>query len=149
MELLWTSQHRFLCQDCFTFHVTFYIGAYQSGYALSICKKSCAVGYYTFGHEVGHNFGAGHDIRVYPNPFISYGRGHLIQPTGSTYRTIMAYGTTGHWTRVNYYSSPDVTFPATGTSTGIAGVSNNARVITENRFKIAALGNESGSCGGL
>ena len=59
----------------------------------------------------------------------------------------MAYGTTGHWTRVNYYSSPDIIFPATGTPTGVAGVSNNARVITENRFKIAALGDESGSCG--
>ena len=125
------------------------LGAYQSGYAISIIKKSCAVGYYTFGQMLGQNFGADHDIRVSPKPFIPYGRGHLILPTGSTYRTILAYGTTGHWNRVNYYSSPHVIFPATGTPTGIAGVSNNARVITENRFKIAALGDESGSCGGL
>ena len=50
--------------------------------------------------------------------------------------------------KVNYYSNPDVTFPATGTPTGVEGVSNNAKVMTEVRFNMAAMGDESGTCRG-
>ena len=124
-----------------------YANFFNRRYALQVVQKSCALGYYTFGHELGHNFGADHDPRVVPRPRVSYGRGHLILPSGSRYRTVMAYGTDGHWTRVNYWSNPDVIFPATNTPTGVRGVSNNARVLTENRFTLAAYGDESGSCG--
>jgi hypothetical protein len=46
----------------------------------------------------------------------------------------MAYQGFGHSTRVNYYSNPFVTFPRTGTPTGVTGMANNARVITMNRL---------------
>ena len=58
----------------------------------------------------------------------------------------MAYSTTGHWPKVNYYSNPDVIFPRTGTPTGFGGVSNNARVLKEMIGQMAALGDESGTC---
>ena len=35
--------------------------AYNNGNTVSLAKKSCAVGYYSFGHEIGHNMGATHD----------------------------------------------------------------------------------------
>ena len=128
------------------------IGAYANGHTFSVTEKSCALGYYTFGHELGHNFGCAHDKGTHINPDFSYGHGHLIQPTGSSkysgYRTNMAYFSSGHYVKVNYYSNPDVIFPDTGTPTGVAGLSNNAKVITDNRYTFAALGDESGVCEG-
>ena len=48
----------------------------------------------------------------------------------------MAYNAFGHKNRVNYYSNPNVIFPTTGTATGVVGLSNNARVISENRWEL-------------
>ena len=41
-----------------------FFGEYDSGDTLSALAKSCAVGSYSFGHEVGHNFGCQHDLDV-------------------------------------------------------------------------------------
>merc|ERR1719412_1825009 len=126
-----------------------YLDTWDSGNTISVTKKSCATGYFSFGHELGHNFGATHDPDTSDNYYYSYGHGHLIeQGSASTgYRTILAYNAAGHYTRVNYYSNPSVTYPTTGTSTGVAGLSNNAAVITENRQAFADLGDESAACG--
>ena len=125
-------------------------GTYATGTSVSVSKKSCALGYYSFGHELGHNLGATHNPESSSNPWFSYGHGHLIQPTGqkkwSGYRTILAYYSEGHNERVNYYSNPNVNFPGTGTPTGVADLSDNARVITDNRHAFAAVGDESGVC---
>ena len=43
-------------------------------------QKGCALGYYSFGHELGHNFGAGHNKEQGFNNDYYYGHGHLIQP---------------------------------------------------------------------
>lgn len=118
------------------------------GYTISVCQKSCALGYYSFGHELGHNMGLGHNPEQSSNSYYAYGTGHLIQqgsaPTG--YRTILAYSASGHRRRVNYYSNPDKTYAPTGTPLGIAGVSNNAAVLMQNRLAMQAVGDESASC---
>jgi len=121
------------------------------GYSLSVTQKDCALGYYTFGHETAHNFGAHHDPDQATNSWYPEGHGHLItkkngKPSG--FRTCLAYYSKGYGNKVNYYSNPDVTFPATGTPTGVEGVSNNAKVMTEVRFNMAAMGDESGTCRG-
>ncbi len=36
-------------------------------------------GYYSFGHEIGHNIGADHNPEVARNKVYPYGYGHLIQ----------------------------------------------------------------------
>ena len=99
-------------------------------------------------HELGHNFGAHHNIEEDTNSNYPYGHGHLIGAgngvEGST--TILAYTRTGHRTRANYYSNPDLVYPPTGTPLGVRGVSNNARLFTENREVFAAIGDESGEC---
>ena len=96
----------------------------------------------------GHNYGCYHNPEITDNPFFPHGHAHLIeQGSASTgYRTILAYSASGHSTRVNYYSNPSVDYPVTGTATGVVGVSNNAAVITSNRFSFAGLGDESASC---
>ena len=128
-----------------------YLNTISSGITFTATMKSCAVGYYSFGHELGHNIGLTHDPATSANSNYPYGHGHLIaQGTASTgYRTILAYSATGHSTRVNYYSNPDVSYPATGTPTGVKGLSNNAALLIQNRMSLAAVGDESTTCGSL
>ena len=73
----------------------------------------------------------------------------MFQGSGTNsngYRTILAYSSEGHRHRVNYNSNPNVILPDTGTPTGLAGISDNAAVLTRNRFMLAALGDESAGC---
>ena len=125
-----------------------YFNTIQTGKTLSASRKDCAQGGFSFGHELAHNFGCHHDPAQYNNQFYPYGHGHLInQGTGNMgYRSLMAFRAPGFETRVNYYSNPDVLYPGTNTPTGVIGLSNNARVITENRMRMAAIGNESSIC---
>ena len=58
----------------------------------------------------------------------------------------MGYEVSNHGDRINYYSNPAVTLPATGTPTGAAGESDVARVFMENIDTVSALGDESASC---
>jgi len=120
-----------------------YKNSISSGETISVIRKSCALGYYSFGHEIGHNIGLQGDLEE--NSAYPFGHGHLIeQGTALTgYRTIMAFYAPGHATRVNYYSNPEITFPVTGTTTGISEVSDNVQVLNENRFDLAAIGDES------
>merc|ERR1719228_1678821 len=134
------------------------IDAIEAGETVSVVTKSCALGYFSFGHELAHNFGCYHNRETgHINPYYSYGQGHLIeQGSASTgYRSILAYSASGHRTRVNYYSNPDVNYPTTGTPTGTppgtpsgtAG-SNNAYVLTRNRVALRDVGDESKACKG-
>ena len=125
-----------------------YMAASSSGNTLSVVKKSCALGYFSFGHEVAHNFGASHNSEAASNKHYRDGHAHLIQPGAAStgYRTILSYEAEGYKLRVNYYSNPAVIFPITGTPTGVEGVSNNAAVLMRNIDTFSALGDESGTC---
>merc|ERR1712112_555471 len=100
-----------------------YLHTYASGLTVSVTKKSCATGYYSFGHEIGHNFGSNHNPEQYSSTS-GDGYGHLIKPTGETefsgFRTILAYFAAGHANRVNHYSNPNVLY--NGNPTGVEGV---------------------------
>ncbi len=121
-----------------------YLDTIGNGYTFSVTKKSCAVGYYSFGHEVGHNVGAHHNPEVANNKFYQYGHGHLISAGNGNkgVRTIMAYYASGHSYRVNYWSNPNINYPSTKTSTGVSELSDNARVWQQNRARLAAIGAE-------
>jgi hypothetical protein len=125
-----------------------YLNTIGSGTTVSAAAKNCALGYFSFGHELGHNIGLHHNIQVATNGAFSDGHGHLIaRGSASTgVRTILAYSANGHSRRVNYYSNPNVNYPGTGTPTGVTGTSNNARVLTVQRFNLARVGDESRSC---
>ena len=72
---------------------------------------------------------------------IGSSHGHLIEPgsLSTGVRSILAYNADGHGTRVNYYSNPDVTYLPTGTPTGVRNISNNAAVITANRWVVTLM----------
>merc|ERR1711934_1055837 len=113
----------------------------------SITVTKCAIGSYTFGHEVSHNFGNDHDQYDKTNK-IPYAHGYHIPGTNA--RTIMAYlrpakyGANRHTKEINYYSNPDVKFK--NVPTGVEGKADSARLITEHRFVIAGVGDESEKC---
>jgi len=121
--------------------------AFNDRRTLTVSKKICNLGYYSFGHEMAHNFGATHDKLHGTNAAFSYGYGSHIGPKflgGKGWRSIMAYSSDGYKRRANYYSNPKVKYLEY--ATGTADKEDNARVITQNRFKFAAIGDESSAC---
>ena len=125
-----------------------YLNTIGSANTISIVQKSCALGYYSFGHEVGHNMGLHHNKASAANPYYPHGHGHLIQAgsasTGA--RTILAYTAQGHSRRINYYSNPSQTYSVTGTALGVAGKADNVAVLLSNRFAMQGVGDETATC---
>lgn len=130
--------------------VVIYMGSNSYGYcglastimateanAYAAVRISCATGYYSFGHEIGHLQGARHIITNDPSttPF-AYGHGYCQPGVSFGWRTVMAYGCpNGDGTRIPYWSNPSRTYG--GVAMGVAGESNNARVLNETAFTVA------------
>jgi hypothetical protein len=83
--------------------------------AFSVVARTCATGYYSFGHEMGHNMGARHDWYVDDtlNAPYSYDKGYVNVP--DAWRTIMAYNDecadkSTSCTRLPYWSNPSVLY---------------------------------------
>jgi hypothetical protein len=122
-----------------------YFDVLAGGQTLGAVTKGCATGYYTFGHEIAHMVGALHNREAgsvnipYPTAY-----GFLMRPpVNSGYRTILAYPDEGYITRINHYSNPAISF--FNIPTGELD-SNNAQVMTERRFIMAGVGDESLAC---
>ncbi len=80
----------------------------------SLVSRTCATGYYSFGHETGHNMGAHHDrATTSQDGMYSYSHGYL--GPNYAFRTIMAYPNGS--TRINNWSNPSVLY--NGYATGI------------------------------
>jgi len=125
-----------------------YFDQISTGFTIGTVTKGCGMGYYSFGHEIGHGLGLTHDRRVSAPGTGStpYSFGYIIYQ--GWYRTIMAYNDQGE-TRVNYYSSPNVWYKKNilaGSYVTGDGENDNARVLRENRFAAANIGNEQGRC---
>lgn len=97
----------------------------NQGLGFSVTAYSCATGYYSFGHEIGHNMGARHD-RYVDSGSTPYASGHGYVNKTARVRSIMAYNNdcsnSGfNCTRVNHWSAADRVY---GAST-VIGDSNN------------------------
>ncbi|MBN7138633.1 hypothetical protein A7A76_05845 [Lysobacter enzymogenes] len=103
--------------------------------AFSVVGASCMTGYYSFAHEIGHNFGAHHDPSNGNNTIYPYGHGYW--GPGNAWRTIMAYSCGSNCPRLNYWSNPNITY--NGAPMGTAAKSNNARVLNERAATVAAF----------
>ncbi|KAI2492460.1 Metallo-peptidase family M12B Reprolysin-like [Fragilaria crotonensis] len=57
--------------------------------AFTLVHWSCATGYYSFGHEIGHNMGCNHDIRNAGGASGGYNYGY--QDPSARFRSILAY----------------------------------------------------------
>ena len=92
-----------------------YIGTPSSSFASSafaVIPNGCAVGNYSFPHELGHNFGLLHDrfVAAGSSPAYPYGYGYV--DTADQFRDIMAYANDcgGSCPRIQYFSNPNLTF---------------------------------------
>ncbi len=104
--------------------------------AFSVVSYSCMTGYYSFAHEIGHNFGALHDPANDPSN-TPYAYGHGYQSPTKAWRTIMAYNCSPSCPRINYWSNPGKTLG--GQAMGTTTRSNNARVLNERVNTVAAF----------
>lgn len=92
-------------------------GSISTGFAansFAVVSRTCATGYYSFAHEMGHNMGAHHD-RISASPQqgaypYSYGYQWFDTVNSVWYRTVMAYNVYGSDIRVNQWSNPNVSY---------------------------------------
>ncbi len=99
-------------QYCGMSYMMSFEGSYFQSSAFSVVARVCATGYYSLGHELGHNMGAHHDW--YVNSSVSpstYSHGYVNAADG--WRTIMAYNTEctdqgRTCTRLQFWSNPNV-----------------------------------------
>ena len=84
--------------------------------AFSVVARTCATGYYSFSHEIGHNQGSMHD-RANAGGQGVYPYGYGFQAPSNNFRTIMAYNCPSGCPRVQHFSNPSVNY--NGEPTGI------------------------------
>jgi hypothetical protein len=98
--------------------------------AISIVSIQCAATDWTLAHEVGHNRGCAHNREDAGLPgAYSYSYGHRFDAGGGHYSTVMAYNDSqGNYTRIPYFSNPDVEYSGvpTGVVPGLVGEAHNA-----------------------
>ncbi|MBF0527501.1 MAG: hypothetical protein HQK56_20665, partial [Deltaproteobacteria bacterium] len=108
--------------------------------AFAVVARTCATGYYSFAHEMGHNMGCNHDrANAGGQGLYTYSYGYQ-ELTNHSFRTIMAYDCAGtSCPRINYWSNPDVSY--TGLPTGVvytAGNSaDNRRTLNSSAYTVA------------
>ncbi len=103
--------------------------------AFAVVDRTCATGYYSFGHELGHNMGLNHAREDYAGtPTGAYPYSFGYKWTG--YRTVMAYAP---GTRILYFSNPNVQYLGnpTGVSEAAGNSANNALSLNNTRVTVA------------
>jgi hypothetical protein len=91
--------------------------------AFAVVKRTCATGYYSFGHELGHNMGARHDWYV-DSGVTPYTYAHGYLSVADRWRSVMSYNNECAAAGVNcarlpYWSNPEVSFG--GVPMGVPG----------------------------
>lgn len=109
--------------------------------AFSVVHYSCATGYYSFGHEIGHNFALRHNVEV-DDKTVPFSDGHGYQSPAQDARTVMSYDCETDCVRYPLFSNPDVNF-TTGDAAGDLSFANNARVLNINMPQFAKLAEKS------
>ena len=105
--------------------------------AFAVVHHSCATGYYSFAHEIGHLQSARHDPAADPST-TPYAYGHGYRAPNNKWRTIMAYNCSPSCPRLNYWSNPNKTY-SDGQKMGTTTKSDNARVLNNTKAKIAGF----------
>ncbi|TXH47266.1 MAG: hypothetical protein E6Q92_00875 [Burkholderiaceae bacterium] len=111
--------------------------------AFAVVHWDCATDNFSFGHELGHLYGARHNAENdgTTTPF-AYGHGYWAP--NQAWRTIMAYQCSGKTCpRLNYWSNPGVNY-TDGQAMGNTSTAHNARVLTERAATLAAFRADAG-----
>ena len=107
--------------------------------AFCVVARSCATGYYSFGHELGHLQGARHDRYVDSGTW-PYAHGHGWTNPVDQWRTVMAYNNacsdaSSYCYRLPYWSNID--FLLGGDPMGSAEYEDNALVLNTTAYTVA------------
>jgi hypothetical protein len=103
-----------------------------AGNAFNVVDQSCAGGYLSYAHEVGHNQGLHHDpANASGTPSYSYAYG--FQDPSGAFRTVMSYGGA---TRVQQFSNPNVFYGDRPTGTANQ---NNALALSRTAATVASF----------
>jgi hypothetical protein len=109
-------------------------------YGYSVVERSCMTGYYSFGHELGHNMGLNH-ARSDPTGTGAYDYSYGYKDPGSAFRTVMAYDCPVSCPRVLHFSNPAVSYA--GKTTGVSAASpssaHNALSLDGTRATVAGF----------
>lgn len=79
-----------------------------SEHAFATVSRTCATGYYSFAHEVGHNMGSAHHASFGEEGAYDWSYGH--RDPDANFRTVMAYNCPGGCQRINRWSDPSATW---------------------------------------
>ena len=106
--------------------------------AFSVVELACMTGYYSFGHEMGHNMGLNH-ARSDPTGTGAFAYSFGYKNPASLFRTVMAYDCPVSCPRVLYFSNPAVSYGGnpTGVATGSASAADNALSLDNTRVTVA------------
>jgi peptidyl-Asp metalloendopeptidase len=110
----------------------------------SVVMRDCATGYYSFGHEMGHNMGAHHDRYATKNEDGAYPYSHGYVYKLGKWRTVMAYNDECRdngfdCTRIQYWSNPSVDYQGnpTGISQNTSNSASNALTLNNTAYTVA------------
>jgi hypothetical protein len=114
-------------------------------WAFSVVRWTCATGYYSFAHEMGHNQGARHDRYVDNTDFSPDTCNHGYVHLPGKWRTIMAYNTqcrdviSDNCTRLNYWSNPNVLYGGVpmGVACGVGVGAYNVYTLNNTAYTVA------------
>jgi hypothetical protein len=105
--------------------------------AFSIVHHSCATGYFSFAHEIGHNQGAHHDYANASGGAAIFPFAYGYPEPNNAFRTIMAYNCPGGCVRISHFSNAQVLY--NGLPTGYTGSAENAVAIDDTAPTVAAF----------
>lgn len=81
----------------------------SSYYGYTVVSRTCATGYYSFAHEMGHNQGLMHD-RANAGSGGAYPFSYGYQDPNNLFRTILAYNCAAGCPRIKYFSNPNLVY---------------------------------------
>ena len=115
------------------------VGPSFAPYAFNVTRHDCAVGNFSFAHELGHNFGLEHDRANASgsSPSRTYAYGY--QDTTGLFRDIMSYNCPGGCPRVQYFSNPAVLYSGRplGVQYQLPAAADAVRALNDNAVTIA------------
>jgi peptidyl-Asp metalloendopeptidase len=118
----------------------------------SVTARNCATGYYSFGHELGHNMGARHDWYVDPTDNSPFSYNHAYVNTTDRWRTVMGYNAqcsdSGfNCTRLPYWSNPNVSYNGApmGIPEGSANAAENYKTLNNTALTVANFRDSGGT----
>lgn len=99
--------------------------------AFSVTARTCATGYYSFSHELGHNMGSTHDRQNGSGGCYNYSYGW--RTSNNQFRTIMAYSP---GTRIKHFSNPNnnrngMPLGQAGSAENYRSLNNTAQVVSD------------------